>query len=136
MDMRLLRNRIGYTVVGAGLASAIAVGGAANAAPTHPVRPALVPGTHCTDAQVDRALAHEDPALWHRIESNPKLKRRFEHMLTLTPQQRKAMHQKWAQHHPVRSEMMKFLRHQHISRSEMARDRAAVMRAKQTCGQF
>lgn len=65
----------------AGVASAAPAATHAAPAPAKHAAPApttKVPGTNCTLAQVEKAIAKEDPALWKKIESNPKAKKHFE----------------------------------------------------------
>lgn len=136
--------RIAYGVAGVGVASAIAVGGVATAAPAHPGPPthpapsasASVPGTKCSLAQVERALAHEDPALWQKIDSNPKLKMRFEMGMTMTQEQKQARRAEMKKNHPARAAIMQFLRDHGITRPEMQKNHQAIKQAKATCGQF
>lgn len=131
--------RITGSLAGMGIAAAIVGGGVANAAPVAPPS-APVPGTSCSVAQVERALAKEDPALWKKIESRPEAKKHFEEMITLTPEQRKARHEEMAKKHPERAKVREFLKDHNImppkARDEMKTVRAAVEKAKQTCTQF
>ncbi|MFW0793569.1 hemophore-related protein [Gordonia sp. CPCC 205515] len=143
MNSHRISRRIAYGLAGAGIASAIAVGGAANAAPmpAHPSKPApsataMVPGTKCTIAQVERALAKEDPALANRINSHPKAKARFENGLLMTKEQRQAKRAEFRKKHPNEAMVRKFLRDHGVARPEMQKNRAAVAKAKATCGQF
>ncbi|MGV9711410.1 hemophore-related protein [Gordonia sp. NPDC003424] len=143
MNTQRISRRLAYGIAGAGIASVIAVGGAANAAPmpAHPAKPApsassMVPGTKCTLAQVERALAKEDPALAKRINEHPKLKAHFENGLLMTKEQRQAKHAEFAKKHPNEAKVRHFLRDHGISRPEMKKAHDAVEKAKMTCGQF
>ncbi|GAB18888.1 hypothetical protein GOEFS_069_00140 [Gordonia effusa NBRC 100432] len=136
-----LRRRIAIAVAGAGAASVLMTGGMAQAAPAHPgpakVAPAphtKVPGTSCTLAQVEKALAKEDPALWKKISANPKRKKLFESMIVKTPEQRKELRAQWKKKHPHAKghhRMNKQNRAQH--KKEFQALRAKV---KATCGQY
>ena len=98
--------RITLALAGVGVASAIATGGVATAAPAPaptkqaPAQTTPVPGTKCTLAGVEKALAKEDPTLWKEIESHPRAKERFEKTIVLTPQQRKHRRQEITSHTP------------------------------------
>ncbi len=130
-----------YTVAGAGIASALAVGGVATAAPSAPPQhPApqstYVPGTHCSLAQVERALAKQDPALWKRIDTHPRAKKHFETAIMLTPQQRKARRMEFRHKHPNLAAIARFARDHHMGRPEMTKDHDAIKRAEMTCARF
>ncbi|MFW0789486.1 hemophore-related protein [Gordonia sp. CPCC 205333] len=153
-----LRRRIAVAVAGAGAASILMTGGVAQAAPAHPgpakAAPAphtKVPGTSCTLAQVEKALAKEDPALWKKISANPKHKKRFESIIVMTPQQRQAKRAQWRKSHPLESGARQFLKDHNIKprgkghqRKGNKQDRAKhkqeiqALRAKvkATCGQY
>ncbi|GAB93609.1 hemophore-related protein [Gordonia rhizosphera] len=137
---KLLRGAA-YTVAGAGIASAIAVGGVATAAPSAPPEhPAphstYVPGTHCSLAQVERALAKQDPALWMRIDTHPRAKHHFETTIMLTPQQRQARRAQFRHTHPNMAAIAKFARDHHLRWTRSNKDHDAVKRAEMTCARF
>lgn len=143
MNVHRISHRIALGVGGVAIASAISVGGAANAAPmpAHPAKPAPsatahVPGTTCTVAQVERALAKQDPSLAARINSHPKAKARFENGLVMTKEQRQARHAELTKKHPNAAMVRKFLRDHGVARPEMKKNLEAVHKAKATCGQF
>ncbi len=125
-------------LAGVGMAAAIVGGGVASAAPAP--APTTVPGTSCTVAQVERALAKEDPALWKRIESNPRAKKHFESTIVLTPEQRKAKRDEMAKKHPERAKVREFLKEHNVlpgkAREDMKAVHAAVEKAKLSCSQF
>ncbi len=134
LNSRMSR-RVACTLAGVGIASTIAVGGVATAAPAPTSHP-QVTGTNCSVAQVERALAKEDPALWKRIEANPMMKKHFESALTMTKDQRKAKRAEFRKNHPAESAIGKFIREHHLTRPEMKKTRDAVKRAKETCSRF
>ncbi|AZG47376.1 hemophore-related protein [Gordonia insulae] len=127
--------RVVCSIAGAGIASAIAVGGVATAAPA-PAPHAQVPGTQCSVAQVERALAKEDPALAKRIEQNPKMKKHFESALTMTRAQKQAKRAEFRKNHPAEAAIVRFARDHHLTKPEMAHARDAVKKAKMTCEQY
>lgn len=131
--------RITLALAGVGVAGAIATGGVANAAPAaHPAKPAPaqttpVPGTKCTLAGVEKALAKEDPALWKDIESHPRAKERFEKTIVLTPQQRKQRREETHKRHPERAQIKNFLRDHGLAKKDRVAHRAAIKKALETC---
>lgn len=101
----------GMVVVGAAaMFLAGPVAGVASAAPamTHaapapakhaaPSPSTKVPGTNCTLAQVEKAIAKEDPALWKKIESNPEAKKHFEERIVKTRDHAKKPNHKKGDH--------------------------------------
>ena len=131
--------RITVALAGVGVASAIATGGVANAAPApHEAKPAPaqttpVPGTKCTLAGVEKALAKEDPALWKEIQSHPRAKEHFENTIVLTPAQRKQQREEMRKKHPERAEIKNFLRDHGIAKKDRSAHRAAIKKALETC---
>lgn len=146
MTFDRMTRRIACGVAGIGIASVCAVGGVATAAPSAPAHPhsapqavspdSKVPDTKCTLAQVERALAKQDPAVWQKIQSNPRVKRHFEAGITMTKEQRQAKMAKFKKAHPTESSVMNFLKDHHINRPEMKKAHDAVLKAKDTCGRY
>ncbi|WAC57400.1 hemophore-related protein [Gordonia sp. SL306] len=130
---------VACSVAGAGIASAIAVGGVATAAPATPAPHSSVPGTHCSVSQVEGALAKQDPALWKRIDGNPKMKKHFESAMTMTKEQKQAKRAEFRKNHPTRASIRQFMQDHHIMppmRTEMKKNHDAIKKAKATCEQF
>ena len=132
--------RITLALAGVGVASAIATGGVAQAAPVphSPAKPAPaqttpVPGTKCTLAGVEKALAKEDPALWKEIQSHPRAKQHFENTIVLTPAQRKQQSEEMHKKHPERAEIKNFLRDHGLAKKDHSAHRAAIKKALETC---
>lgn len=131
--------RITLALAGVGVASAIATGGVATAAPAPaptkqaPAQTTPVPGTKCTLAGVEKALAKEDPTLWKEIESHPRAKERFEKTIVLTPQQRKHRRQEMHKSHPERAQIKNFLRDHGLAKKDRTAHRAAIKKALESC---
>lgn len=136
-----LRRRFGVAVAGAGAAALLMGGGVANAAPMHtaPSQSTKVPGTSCSLGQVERALAKEDPALWSKINANPRRKQHFEQMIVMTPQQRKAKRDQFKKNHPNAAQWMKN-HHKKLTPQQRAKRmqemKALRAKVKATCGQY
>ncbi|MFT4199767.1 hypothetical protein [Gordonia sp. (in: high G+C Gram-positive bacteria)] len=146
--MTAMRHRIATVALGVGAASLLATG-AAQAAPVHgpdlkPVpKSTPVPETSCTLGQVEKALAKEDPAIWKKINKSPQHRNRFENMVVLTKEQRKAKKAQWKRAHPTEAAAFDFLKDNNISfhspqqKAQMKAKRKATMaKVKATCGQF
>ncbi len=96
MQSTLTRWAIGtLAAIGIG-ASTLVVPATATAAPVSP----HVPGTSCSLHQVERDIAAKDPRLWHRLETHPKAKQRFERLATRPEAQRHAEIAEFLAKHP------------------------------------
>lgn len=121
------------------LAGPVAGVASAASAPTKHAAPApttKVPGTNCTLRQVEKAIAKEDPALWKKIESNPKAKQRFEERIVKSWNHPKGAHPKQKPHpkaHPKKD-------HKKLTPQQRAERRAQMLALKAkvtaTCGKY
>ncbi len=145
--MSALSQKVAATIVGVGAVSVLAAG-AANAHPGGPApkpvpQSTKVPETNCTLGQVEKALAKEDPAAWKKINSSPEKRARFENMVVLTQDQRKAKKEEWKRNHPVQAGVKQFMKDNNLSfhspqeRAKMKQERKATMEKVQaTCSQY
>ncbi len=144
--MRVLTRVAGGAAVAAGATAMLFAGpvaGAASAAPSTakhaPAPTTKVPGTSCTLAQVEKALAKEDPALWKKLNADPKAKHRFEEWATRAEHHKrgdkKAHGDKKA---PGKTEHGRKTHPKPTAAQIAARkaERKAVETAKATCGRF
>ncbi|GEE01514.1 hypothetical protein nbrc107696_19600 [Gordonia spumicola] len=139
---RLFTRVAGGAAIAAGATAMLFAGpvaGAASAAPNtvkHAPAPSTkVPGTDCTLAQVEKALAKEDPALWHKLETNPKAKRRFEEHVI------RAEHHKPGAHKGEHKGQHKKKPDAHkkptaAQKAERKAIRAAIAKAEATCSRY